>query len=792
MTDLPADPVPDPPELDPGTLGSAEFGRTRKGFEPVEVRALLGRAADALRAWKERDDRLTARLADLERRLEQSQELDEQRITTVLGEETARIVAAAREAATEIRSKAETQAAQLVDDSEERAARLIADSEEEAAATAAALTDEATVLRDEAAAIRTDAQEHADRVRAEASAEHDALLAKAKTVLDERTAEAEAVASGIREAAQIELDAARADGVRLRDEARVAADAEVERSRAEGRAMVDEARQLRKQMLQDLAERRRTARRQMEAARAGRDRIVESLGAAADQVVQVIEDLSSGDDRIQRAADAAAAAVDDDIDEVVAELETGLGLGALPSGPEAVDDVDAGDDGLDAQDAEPADDAGAQSDPQDDAVASPELEVVDRDGPPTDADVEPSPGATVHDLFERIRAERRADSEAVHPSGASADDDLDLYEDEDDEDDEDGDEDGGSRGADGSDDELAPVVVLEPADLAEGDGGLDDDDDGGDDGDAGGADVVAIETTAVEAVIETTVHESTVVAVVTESVADGVTVVEVDSVETTTVDTEVVPVDAVVDLDAAAELDVALEEAAAESSALDRRDDLLGGAEKALSRSLKRLVSDEQNEVLDRLRRIRRGRVELDVLLPVGDDLGVFAAALHDDFAAAADAGARFWAAESGDDVDSAVARIDADVVEGGLEVRVADLLELRRAHLARALENAESDGVELAEMADHVRAAYREWRTRSVPDLAGDLATAGFALGEQAAAGDGTSWCWMVDNGGLPCSDAEDNALAGPTPCGSAFPTGDIVPPAHPGCRCILVPAPR
>ena len=38
--------------------------------------------------------------------------------------------------------------------------------------------------------------------------------------------------------------------------------------------MVDEARQLRKQMLQDLAERRRTARRQMEAARAGRDRIV--------------------------------------------------------------------------------------------------------------------------------------------------------------------------------------------------------------------------------------------------------------------------------------------------------------------------------------------------------------------------------------------------------------------------------------------------------------------------------------------------------------------------------------
>ena len=76
--------------------------------------------------------------------------------------------------------------------------------------------------------------------------------------------------------------------------------------------------------------------------------------------------------------------------------------------------------------------------------------------------------------------------------------------------------------------------------------------------------------------------------------------------------------------------------------------------------------------------------------------------------------------------------------------------------------------------------------------DLAGDLATAGFALGEQAAAGDGTSWCWMVDNGGLPCSDADDNALAGPVACGSTFPTGDVIPPAHSGCRCVLVPAPR
>lgn len=101
------DSLPAPPELDPAALSASEFTRTRRGLEPTEVRAALGRAADALRTWAERDQRLRERLAELEERLEESHELDEQRIATVLGEETARIVTAARDAAAEIRSKAD-------------------------------------------------------------------------------------------------------------------------------------------------------------------------------------------------------------------------------------------------------------------------------------------------------------------------------------------------------------------------------------------------------------------------------------------------------------------------------------------------------------------------------------------------------------------------------------------------------------------------------------------------------------------------------------------------------------
>jgi hypothetical protein len=38
-------------------------------------------------------------------------------------------------------------------------------------------------------------------------------------------------------------------------------------------------------------------------------------------------------------------------------------------------------------------------------------------------------------------------------------------------------------------------------------------------------------------------------------------------------------------------------------------------------------------------------------------------------------------------------------------------------------------------------------------------------------------------------CSDCDDNALE-PTVKGKQFPTGQAFPPAHLGCKCLLVPA--
>jgi len=38
------------------------------------------------------------------------------------------------------------------------------------------------------------------------------------------------------------------------------------------------------------------------------------------------------------------------------------------------------------------------------------------------------------------------------------------------------------------------------------------------------------------------------------------------------------------------------------------------------------------------------------------------------------------------------------------------------------------------------------------------------------------------------PCPDCDDNTLAGELPKGEEFPTGQLHPPAHAGCRCLLV----
>ncbi len=807
------DSLPDPPDLDPAALASSAFGRARKGFDPVEVNAAMGRAADALRVWELRDRQMRARLETLEQQVRDSHEVDEHRIATVLGEETARIVTAAKDAAGEIRSKAE-----------EQAARLLRETEESATRDAEALRAEATQLRDEAERLREESEQDAERRRAAAEAasaeleadarrRHDELIAEASGVLDLRTREAEAVASGLVEAAAAELSAAEVEAAGIRIAAEVAGNEERDRAREEGRTMVAEAKALRERMLADLAERRRTARRQIEGARAGRDRIVEVLRAAGAEVTATIDGLEDIDDEIQRAADAAALQVDDDIDAVVAELEAELSGGDEAVEPAATVEraavVDGDADGSDrAEDA--ADTPQAVDEPVEEAVVEVDADAAaDEDGAPAPAAVEDGEAVeadavdalevvetvevvetlavvedadgtaivdvvTTTDTVELVdlstgdavelgseveveaevigmfRGDEAAERSDEAGEGSAAAGELDAEDPGVDEDDD----------LDEDDSTGAPVHDLFARIRAE---GLDDEDGAGPSDDEAGS-----------------------------GTSDGTAAVRDEAVRDEAVEDEVV-VD-VTDDGAPDEVDVAVASTEGIDQVgllLDQRDRALVPIEKQLSRSLRRLASDEQNEVLDQLRRLKRGRPDAGTILADAEATRArFVDALTEDFDAAVRAGSAFWADVAGSSADALFD--DRDLARSVLSDALAEFLAVHRAHLERTFAEADEQDLDTSELGDRIRAAYRDWRSSSLAELAGDLATAGFAHGERLAAGPGTPWRWVVDNGGLPCADGEDNALAGAVACEEPFPTGDITPPAHPGCRCMLLPAHR
>ena len=86
------------------------------------------------------------------------------------------------------------------------------------------------------------------------------------------------------------------------------------------------------------------------------------------------------------------------------------------------------------------------------------------------------------------------------------------------------------------------------------------------------------------------------------------------------------------------------------------------------------------------------------------------------------------------------------------------------------------------------VRPVYREWKTQRIDELLDDVFRGAYLAGAVASLSVGTPVTWIVDPDGPPSPDCEDNALAGATALGTAFPSGHQWPPMHPGCRCLLI----
>jgi hypothetical protein len=207
---------------------------------------------------------------------------------------------------------------------------------------------------------------------------------------------------------------------------------------------------------------------------------------------------------------------------------------------------------------------------------------------------------------------------------------------------------------------------------------------------------------------------------------------------------------------------------------LVRKDELLSPVIAGLARRVKRALQDDQNDILDRIR--SQGGWKDGVLPELSEHTSRYVAASTEMLAEAARAGATFAGVgiDFVGDVDAEATKLAADVV-GSLRRRLED-------------DGPTVDPTDDAALVEHVGAAFREWRGDRTDRLAGDHATSAFATAALAATAKDVTIRWIVDDEGAPCADCEDNALAEDVTPGDPFPTGHSHPPAHSGCRCLLV----
>lgn len=223
-------------------------------------------------------------------------------------------------------------------------------------------------------------------------------------------------------------------------------------------------------------------------------------------------------------------------------------------------------------------------------------------------------------------------------------------------------------------------------------------------------------------------------------------------------------------------IDVAAEAAADESPAwLARRDEAVAPLRASLVRQVKLAIGNEQNEVLDKVRRHKGRPTAADVLPEVDAQAEAWSAVMA---AATSDA---YRAARALDGAEAGADGVPEDLV--GALARA--MVEPLRDRLVATIDGVHEPGETANQVAERIGARYREWKNRSAESSAEDALVTAYARGRYDAASDGSMLTWRTPPAGC-CPDCADNALE-PTRKGETFPTGQTYPPAHPGCRCAV-----
>jgi DivIVA domain-containing protein len=203
------------------------------------------------------------------------------------------------------------------------------------------------------------------------------------------------------------------------------------------------------------------------------------------------------------------------------------------------------------------------------------------------------------------------------------------------------------------------------------------------------------------------------------------------------------------------------------------RDDVLSSAMSSVLRKAKRQLQDEQNELLEGLRTVKpKKRVAAENLLPDEQtQLKIWEEAIREDLEGVFASGAKTVSGQSYVYDDNA------------LKSAVAWVITPLREALTQTIDEGDQ-----AEAANRVGAKYREWRNTDLKNALMDAMCSAYNNGVVTAADKDATVTWKVVKAGQ-CPDCDDNALE-PTKAGEAFPTGQVAPPAHAGCKCVLVVA--
>jgi DivIVA domain-containing protein len=653
---------PDPSS--PSAVAGASFSSARRGFDQAEVR-------DFLRMVSAEMSRLQERVVFLERELRDVKhaqplvhaEMTEATIAELLGEETARIIEAAREAAHKIKER-----------SEEAAGRIIKEASEEAA-----------------------------RIREET-----------------------------------ELECAR-----RRQDATSDAEAEILMAKQQGREMVNEARAYRERVLADVARRRELAREQLQDLHHGRERLVHAFERARTATDDVLRDLVEPSDEpmefvnlapttgpvpvIVQADDierleairppSSAPVFTPDDNDTEGEPQTSSRDLVHESPVDASDDVQHSDSDLDDSDAIAvrditmddvtandltSDDTDLHDDTDDDEVVAPMSNVVPlfaRTEPVRSETVRTEPSPIEPSPIEPVQSEDRTVTASIEPEPETQ--------------------------------RRRPVV--DAGDIFER--------------------LRKASTESVAADVSRHMPREPQIEEPVESIDEQMFDDEPFRSDLTEVDTEV----------------------------FTTRNEVLVPVIVAMSRMAKRVLADEQNQVLD----ILRGKPvvrSIDVLVGSRTEhAGRYVASLKNLLSEAALAGARSLS----DDPESALVHKIETQLSDIHEFVASTIVDPLRERLERSLSQSSDSNAELAGLA---RLVYREWKNHFIDDHMDDVALTAYGRGAAAILTPGMRVCWKVDPDGPACADAEDNSLGGFVSGGEEFPTGHTHAPAHSGCRCVLV----